>query len=350
MNKLYYWVIILLGICLSCKQQKDYPNATLWSYEDFPETKDLKGEVFELDSMVLQPYMMAVYDSFLVVEAIGEDHLFAVYNLNTKKKVGEHIKQGQGPEEMLAPLFVNRTDSVALFDQMTAKLFMYSKSDFLSDKEIVSSGLHTFSVAPLFSTLGKTDEQYVVVSYRPEALGYMFDRQGEKISDFGSYPQLPAESYSSMEIREAFKSSVATNGTNRIAFCYNYTDLIDIYNAEGELVKELYGPEQFYSKFVEFHDGDIVGSKGTPETFRDAYYVPLGTSEHFYVMYMGNFVRTEDYKFESKNIFVFDWNGNPKCHYKLDQGISYIAVDETNHVIYGISDDPEYHLVSFKYL
>lgn len=342
--------LLLLSLLLfSCNKHKDYPNATLWSYEDFPETKELKGEVFEPDSLVLQPYMMAVYDSFLVIEAIGEKHLFAVYNLNTKEKIGEHIKQGQGPEEMLAPLFVNRTDSVAIFDQMTAKLFMYPKSDFLSNKEIVSSQQHKFSVSPLFSTLGKIGKQYVGVSYRPESLGYLFDNYGNKISDFGSYPLLPAENFSDLEIVNVFRGSVTTNGTDRIAFCYNYTDLIDIYDAEGKLIKELYGPEQFYSKFVEFHEGEIVGSNGTPETFRDAFYVPLGTSEHFYVLYMGNYVRVPDYKFEGKHVFVFDWEGNPKTHYQLDQGVSYITVDEVNRVIYGISNEPEYHLVSFNY-
>lgn len=349
MKRFFVLFSMLSVLFLSCSEQKDYPNATLWSYEDFPETKELKGETFELDSLVLKPYMMAVYDSFLAIEALGEDHLFAVYNLNTRKKVGEHIRQGQGPEEMLAPLFVNRTDSVAIFDQMTSNLFMYPKSEFFGNGEIVSAQKYQFTESPLFSTLGKMEKQYLSVAYRPEALSYIFDSVGKKIGNFGSYPFLPAESYSDLEIVEAFRSSLTTNGTDRVAFCYNYTDLIDIYDAEGKLIKELYGPEQFYSKFVEFHEGDIVGSKGTPETFRDAFYVPLGTSEHFYVLYMGNYVRVPDYKFLGKHVFVFDWEGNPKTHYQLDQGVSYITVDEANRVIYGISDDPEYHLVSFKY-
>ncbi|MDY3070555.1 MAG: BF3164 family lipoprotein [Parabacteroides sp.] len=348
MKNVFYY-IVLVTIFLSCSEQKDYPNATLWSYEDFPETKELKGETFELDSIVLRPYMMAVYDSFLAIEALGEDHLFVVYNLNTRKKVGEHIRQGQGPEEMLAPLFVNRTDSVFIFDQMTANMFMYSKSDFLSENDIVSSQKIKFSVSPLFSTLGKVSNSYIASAYRAEALAYKFDSYGKKTGNFGSYPLLPSENFSDLEIVNVFRGSVTTNGTDRVAVCYNYTDLIDIYDAEGKLIKELYGPEQFYSKFVEFHEGDIVGSKGTPETFRDAFYVPLGTSEHFYVLYMGNYVRVPDYKFMGKHVFVFDWEGNPKTHYQLDQGVSYITVDETNRVIYGISDDPEYHLVSFKY-
>ena len=33
----------------------------------------------------------------------------------------------------------------------------------------------------------------------------------------------------------------------------------------------------------------------------------------------------------------------------LDQGVSSIAVDNQKRKIYGISDDPEYHIVVFDY-
>lgn len=37
------------------------------------------------------------------------------------------------------------------------------------------------------------------------------------------------------------------------------------------------------------------------------------------------------------------------CHYTPDQVISSIAVNSRKREIYGISDDPEYHIVEFSY-
>ena len=57
----------------------------------------------------------------------------------------------------------------------------------------------------------------------------------------------------------------------------------------------------------------------------------------------------QGYNLLAKEIFVFDWDGTPKEHYYLDKGISRMAIDEVNRKIYGVSDDPEYHIVEFDY-
>ena len=50
-----------------------------------------------------------------------------------------------------------------------------------------------------------------------------------------------------------------------------------------------------------------------------------------------------------QELFVIGWDGSFECHYTLDQGVSSIAVDNQKRKIYGISDDPEYHIVVFDY-
>jgi hypothetical protein len=51
----------------------------------------------------------------------------------------------------------------------------------------------------------------------------------------------------------------------------------------------------------------------------------------------------------ANQMFVFDWDGNPKQILLLDQGIFAFTVDKENKKIYGISDKPDFHLVAFSY-
>lgn len=71
--------------------------------------------------------------------------------------------------------------------------------------------------------------------------------------------------------------------------------------------------------------------------------------DHLFVLYNGKMLEEEGYNLLCKELFVFGWDGTQECHYTLDQGVSYITVDSRNRKIYGISDDPEYHIVEFEY-
>lgn len=68
-----------------------------------------------------------------------------------------------------------------------------------------------------------------------------------------------------------------------------------------------------------------------------------------FVLYNGKKVQEADYNLLCEELFVFGWDGSLECHYTLDQGISSMAVDGRKRKIYGISDNPEYHIVAFDY-
>ena len=69
----------------------------------------------------------------------------------------------------------------------------------------------------------------------------------------------------------------------------------------------------------------------------------------FYDLHNGKMVTEPNYNILCKELFVIGWDGSLECHYTLDQGVSSIAVDNQKRKIYGISDNPEYHIVVFDY-
>lgn len=347
MKRIFCGLLVFVALA-SCSESKHYPNATLFDRDDF-KSSTITGKTIEFDDMIMNPFALQVYDTFLITYNTNVEKLFHIFSLPGKKKIGERVSMGQGPLEMFMPSFVNRPDSVELFDMMSSTVSRYSLSEFVNNPTPVPDMQVKLKEKPLWSELGRLDGRWIGVSYKPDAPCYLFSPEGTKLGGFGTYPE-SMSAPTDLEIIDTYRAILTTNGKDRVAVCHFFTDLIDIYDANGNLLKELQGPDHFFTQFKEFKEGDRVGSKPvSPETYKDAFYSPVAAGDEFFVLYNGKYIHEEGYDLLAKEIFTFDWNGSPKRHFLLDQGVSRITVDPRNKKIYGISNDPEYHIVEFDY-
>lgn len=341
-------LVLFLSI-LSCSgPSSGYLGETCFNREDFKLSQTLVGRTVELKDLVMKPSQIQVYDSLLITYNQDAEKLFHLFNLNTGEKIGERISMGQGPKEMILPFFVNQKDSIKLFDMMTSTVYTYPIPEFVGNPDPEPVQSLTLSEKPLWSELCRLNEKYIGTSNQPESPCWLFDEKGDKIATFGSYPRSEV-TYTDLEIVDAFRAILVTDRKDKVAVCHFFTDLIDIYSGEGKLEKRLHGPDHFQTLFQEFKEEDRVGSKAVPGTYRDAFYSPVVGEDNFFVLYNGKMVEEPTYNLLAKEIFVIGWDGSLQCRYKLDQGVLRIAVDTVNKKIYGISDDPEYHIVEFKY-
>ena len=176
----------------------------------------------------------------------------------------------------------------------------------------------------------------------------LLNQQGEEIRQLGSYPETKAD-FTDVEKREMFQFSYTVTPDRRIILCYNWTDLIEIYSSEGILLHRLHGPDQFISPFQEIHKEKVIIARPQKGEQREGYYNPVIVGDTFFVLYNGNKVDSENYDENSRQLFIFDWNGKPLKRLLLDQGILTFTVDSINKKIYGISSSPEFHIVSFDF-
>ena len=336
----------LIVIVSACSLNETYIGETRVEWDDF-SVVELTGKLLSFDEEIMNPYHLTVRDSFLLTMNQNTEKVCHVFNLNTKKKVCEQIMMGQGPNDMIHPFFVETEDSFMLYAPMTSSLFIYSIDNFVKDVNSVPTAKKKLSETAFFGELSMLGENFVGVSGRPDSPYYVFDSNGNKIHSLGEYPVGP-EKYSELEKVDAYNGILASNKKDRVAICRMFTDLIDFYDESGILIKRIYGPEHFYTPFIEFNDGTFMGSQPDGKYYRDAFYSPFGTTEYLYVLFNGKFVTKPGYNLLAENILVFDWDGNPIRCYKLDRGVNRIFVDTKKNKIYGISNKPEYHIVEFR--
>lgn len=332
----------------SCSGKDQYHNAQIFQHEDFKESQSLMGNIVEFDDIVLNPTRIYLCDTVLITIENDGKTIFKLYGLNSKKKIGERIKVGQGPNEMIHPSFVDIDEkSISFYDTVLSTIFRYSKDEFVNEIDPKPTEKIKLN-EKVFGETAVINRGFVCSDYNPSYLFIRFNEEGNKVNDIGKYPNSHIE-YTDYEKIEAFRFSFVTNKKDNIFVCYNWTDLIEIYNIDGSLKKRFHGPEKFYAHFKEFHDGNYISASHEKGKNRDAYFNPVVVHDEIFVLFSGKYIDEEGYNILANSILVFDWNGEPKKKMSLNQGVFSFTVDHKNKKIYGISDTPEYHILEYAY-
>lgn len=349
MKLLHRCVVLGLGfyLLISCSPQSKYQHSILIEWDDFETTESLKGNVVTFDSLLMKPWLLHVYDTLLITANLSTDKLLHVFNLKNKKQIAQRIPMGQGPTEMLNPFFIPVDSGLFLFDLGKSAISKYNVSDFVTS--MTPSSYERIKLSePIMSEVVLVEDGIIGSPYHPEYAYLKFDKSGNKIGTFGERP-VSDITYSDIEIVDAYRSVLTSNRKDKVAVCYYWTDLLEIYDKSGKLEKRIHGPEHFYPHFQGYNDGGMMYSKTIPGKSRDAYYCPVSVGEQIFVLFNGKNPDKEGYNILADRIFVFGWDGTPHKIYELDRGISYMDIDEKNKKIYGISDDPEYQIIEFTY-
>lgn len=343
------FIFLLSGLFVSCSpEKKDFADASLVGYVDFENVIDLKAEAVDMDSFIWAPIQLQVYDTILAVMNSKTDKLVHLFDLKSKKKIAEHISVGQGPWEMLVPRFVeNDKSSVQISDLMTSVVSKYAFCDFVKQEEPISIERVTLEKRP-FGEIRLLDKNFIGPARKSSCLLYKYNEHGEFVDSIGHYPEVSWET-TDAEKNDMYAFSFATNLHDKIAICYNWTDLIDIYGSNGKLCNRIHGPKFFVSHFKEFNDGKVTSTSAVKNQTRDAFFCPVNVGDEFWVLFSGKSESEENYSILANQILVYGWDGTPRKVLNLDKGIFAFTVDKKNKKIYGISDEPDFHIVGFSY-
>ena len=346
--KIKLLIIAITVILLSCSQKATYENTHPFTFSDFKYSQDLKGTVLNFDSLIMRPSDVLIVDSLLIVIEPTMEKLFNLFSLKNKKQVGKRINKGQGPEDMIRPIFLGyKKDTIKIMDLVTFTMFEYKGKDFITDS--TPNPCRKIKLqSPIFIDAEIVNNHIIGYFDDNQYQLKVFDLKGEEVNKIAPYP-VSSIPFSDMEKKEAFYMNFTTNGSDKIAMCYYMTDLIEIYGIDGCLQKRLHGPEQFISRFMEYQDGETTGSSPVKGSNRDAFFSPKNAGEEFFVLFNGGSIDDIGHSSSCKQLLSFTWDGIPQKKYNLDIPIITFTVHRDTKKIYGISNIPEYHIVEYTY-
>ena len=348
--KSYPLLAVVLFVICSCSENGAINNTTRFTKDDFEETISLKGNIVPIDTL-WKPTNIWCRDSLLITVDMYSDNFIQVYHKRKGYKVAENIPRGSGPGESLncwsLQLF---SDKLWAFDMQLAKVDAFQIDSFLTRRnnkpiqtvrfvDAAPTGIVVLSDSTFLGTdLGKKDN--MVTKY---------DKEGACIPDFKvAYPEVSGKEIPDNLKKRFWENRIYYNPkTDNVVIFYVYTDLIEIYDSKMQLKKRIQGPDHFMpilgNKNVEGHDFAYVLQDET----KFAYLFGVLTDTEIWTLYYG--ISPEKGKEMQHNLFVFDYDGNPLRHYELDTPILYFSVDQKEHAIYGISEQPDPVIIQFKY-
>jgi hypothetical protein len=348
------YVTFFVSVLFSCKTStKEFDT---FSESDFSKTIELDGSVLKLDQILMKPLYIYVYGDFLFLQHLGTARIYEVYDLKTNRKINECINVGQGPGEMKAPHIVDiRNDHIWIYDRGKASIFKYKTEDFVSSHN------------PEINKMIKLNAVYLQVRISGDTLitssinnpGNRFDffnLDGELLYSNGKYPP-DNLSLSDMATKRFYDFNYTITSDSKIFTAHFYTDIIEIYDIEGNLMRRCQGPNQHQPKLKERSaGGGIVYAFMRDETYQCySNRSPVSVKDEIFVMYFGNLRHkyTEN-QAGCDRILVFDTKGNPLRIYKLKTPVSSFTVDSEKRIIYGITDKPEkeedeFDIIKYEY-
>jgi hypothetical protein len=335
-------VLSLLCFFFACGNNKDRHKNSIKMDMSKVSSISLKGEDIIFDSILLKPTSIEINGSNIITRNAFTENVFHIYNIDNNTKVGERIRSGQGPNEMFFPLFSKNNDTqISIFEHSKQKIFTFNSDEFISDTDPIAvnetkleKGVNHVYILDNGTLLGSTSNE-------TNSLVALFNPDGTIKKQFGEYPESDLRLNDFMKIGAYEHRSLAFNEkTNRILIFYFFTDLIDIYNFEGDKIQSIQGPDNFLPLFNT--NGNSIEGKT-----RVAFWgQPVFNNEYCYILYSGAFYK--DFTEEINSIYVFNWEGKLIQILNLDKSIFTFCIDFKSKFIYGITNTPDVSIIRFE--
>ena len=338
----------LMTILLTaCYDSEKYKDAIIFSFKDFKTSTTLNATTIEFDEEIMLPLLFVKSDSLLIVQNIMTKNMLYVYNINSRKKVGEFISFGNGPDELLRIKNMQLVgNDLYISDTQKKSVYKYDVNDFhILTNNIIP--IQKVAIEDLFYHLAYTDNGYVAIAMNPDNKRLVFySSKGEREFTAGEYPYFGKE-LTVIEKAEGFISSIAIcHKYNKIYLFGMTTDLIEIYDFKGKLLKRLHGPDQLFPQVKEVRSKDGYSTVSSMGKSIFTYFRPVIVDDEIYVSYSGNHQTIDENTPRIHHILVFDLDCNPVRRYELPKSIVSFTVDSDTKLIYATSDEPEFHMVT----
>ncbi|HRF33891.1 MAG TPA: BF3164 family lipoprotein [Cyclobacteriaceae bacterium] len=308
----------------------------------FIEQRTLSGTKLDLGT-VLAPIQIFFYDSLLFISAEGLDKVVSVYNRNNNyKMIGGIISRGMGPDELtsVARMDFNPDKTFWAHDIVAGQLKKFELVITPDTSFVIANGHEQLRYPVMNAFLVKsgmigTTTQDIM----PLKRFYIYDSLGNR-KEAGDYPKYKRE-IPPTALVEVFNGWASLKPSkDRFVLGYEYTDLIEIYNGEFELIKRIQGPDNFLPEFDLKQRGNSIAMMRRYDKTKYAYQAVASSDSLIFLLYdNGETISKDEDQDEAsqfKTIVVIDWEGRPLSLYQLDHSIISVCVDWHRRVIYGL--------------
>ena len=345
-------LLFLFFVFLACSTKHKEYGGNVFFYSEFPQKKELKGEVIELDTALLRyPFRIRIEgDKAIVMDLHGTDHYGHLFQYPSFQYLSSFGRRGDSPMEMLSmENFRLQNHGLWTLDANKSELTRLdfsSSGDSLLREEAVT--LDEDILRPLDFVV-YDDTTFVIPDYSGESRFLKVNCQGKLIEKIGAIPTANEKVLHEARpaLAQAWRSFLDYNPHNGVlAAVTQLGEVVEVYNLKDSThvvrIGEHNEPEFKVSDGYGIPTG-IMGFSDVQVTDSAIYAVFHGTSFKEIARQSG---RLPD---GGKYIYVFSLKGEPLCKYVLDHYIYGIWVDETTKTIMATDVNSDQPILKFSF-
>lgn len=335
---------LLLCLLAGCT----FSNKEYTTYSQFPETKELKGTVIELDTALFRyPFRIRVQDDLAVIlDLHNTEHYYHVFSYPEFRYLNSFGKRGNAPEEVLsAENFRIVGEEVWGLDANKRELRRWgiaSPEDSIPLLEILA--LDEELLRPLDFALCR--DSMVIPDYSGQNRLCWVDRQGDLIRKEKKIPTGDKKMLeeSPTALAQAWRSFIDYNPKHdALVAVTQLGEVLEIYNGEEEPTI-VHGP----NSEPEFK---LAGEYAMPAGIMGFSDVQV-TDNYIYTVFHGrtfkDIIASRERPIDGgESIYVFTLQGEPVRRYVLDHHIYAISVDEEAKTIIATDVNMDQPIVRF---
>lgn len=346
-----YLFLFFLFLISCSKKHKEYAD-NVFAYSEFPQEKELKGEVIELDTALLRyPFRIRIKgDKAIVMDLHGLDHYGHLFQYPSFQYLSSFGKRGDSPTGMLSMENFRLQDrGVWTLDANKSELtrldFSSSGDSLLRDEAVT---LDEDILRPLDFAI-YNDSMFIIPDYSGENRLCRVGRNGRLIDKIGIIPTIDEKALKNARpaLAQAWRSFLDYNPNNGIlAAVTQLGEVLEVYSLKDS------------THVVR------IGEHGEPEfKISDGYGIPTGvmgfsdvqvTDSAIYAVFHGTSFKEIARQSGSlpdggKYIYVFSLKGEPLCKYVLDHYVYGIWVDEATKTIIATDVNNDQPILKFNF-
>jgi len=339
-----FLIIVFIVINFSCNNSKDSKNL---SFREFNKKVNMEDRFVEKLSLkgCYNPSSVHVFDTLLIVtQKRIEKGIFSFYSLKNHKLLASFGKQGKGPGEFIAPAITNvdkHNKWLWFIDYPKTTFYAFSIQEILKGpRNIKPVKVIKFnqSLMPVFTYKVLADTSILLSSSNNSSLLTLINSKGEIIETYGEQPMFDSPDLPERVYRSLHSRFLTYNDkTDEVVLSYLYYDKLLKYNlTTGEYLITT-GPDNIKQKAKAKEDGSMY----RPITLIKGYFYTMTSDDvGVFALYTGDTHFNEDLSGNyPNNIYVFDWDFNPKFNLIFKRNIKIYDIDYENNNLYTITGE-----------
>lgn len=311
-------LLSVISIC-GCLGGSDVEE-TVWGQEVKEESVRISPEVsYELPDTIYAMSASVYKGRYAVCPLETQKYSAVLYDLQEGRVVNQFLHYGNGPSEVLFPVFYISGDTLCVRDNPKNRFYMIPCTDF-PDVNIHEQKIEFMSVniLPYNGQLLALNPYY----WENEEMGISNGEEMLFVSDGSEVPYDKSKVFSLNVVQGSLMHSYAEE---KVVFADMCEPSIVFFDSSLRPVKRISGPKDYELKYI-----DVQGELAYIGDIGYSYSSASCDDRYIYLLYFGTVIGDdeEDWEFADSDAYLFqlDWEGNLKGSYQLDGVNSYYAV------------------------